>query len=169
MLTRILIKTILFSICSFLYLHKETNQRKCSRSLAVSLLAFGFPVLLIKCRRLGKSRSLCPVFRGTPPSRSAALYSAARLREMATKPLPVLFLGPHSFALSITAVGGIRCKNCLRRSRVFLHPANSEKRKVPTAGGRERRVPFSCFFFWARKRRRIYNKGSYLRLSLTCG
>jgi hypothetical protein len=36
----------------------------------------------------------------------------------------------HSFTLSITAVGGIRLKNCLRRSRVFLSPDNSEKRKT---------------------------------------
>jgi hypothetical protein len=42
-------------------------------------LAFGFPALLTKSRRLGKSFPL----RDTPPSRFSALGYAARLREMA--------------------------------------------------------------------------------------
>jgi hypothetical protein len=67
----------------------------------------------------------------------------------------------HSFALSITAVGGNRRKNCLRRSRVFLRPSDSKKYpsrgyklQVSAAGGRERRVPF-LVRFWASKNEHI--------------
>jgi hypothetical protein len=78
----------LFFNCSFLCRHmnlptiaslpKETNQRKGSRSLGLRL-----PALLAKNGRLGKSRSLCPVFKGAPPSRFFVICCAARLHEMA--------------------------------------------------------------------------------------
>jgi len=50
-------KFILY-IRSFLCLSKETNPKKDNRSLAVSLLAFGYLALLAKNGRLGKSLAL---------------------------------------------------------------------------------------------------------------
>ena len=52
-----------FNMFIFFACTKKTNQqrsgeRKCSRSLAAALLAFGFPALLVKSGRFGKSRSL---------------------------------------------------------------------------------------------------------------
>jgi len=35
------------------------------------------------------------------------------------------------------------------------YPSRGYKLQISAAGGRERRVPFSCSFFWANKRRRI--------------
>ena len=55
-----------FNMFIFFACTKKTNQqrsgeRKCSRSLAAALLAFGFPALLVKSGRFGKSRSLYPL------------------------------------------------------------------------------------------------------------
>jgi hypothetical protein len=60
----------------------ETNQ-KGSRSLGLLQRA------ALRCTPrtgdIGKSRGLCPVFWGAPPSRLSVLCCAARLREMAVK------------------------------------------------------------------------------------
>jgi len=51
----------------------------------------------------------------------------------------------------------------------FQRPANSEKRKVSASGGRHGRVPFSCSFFWANKRRSYDNiKDNFLLRSFRC-
>ena len=98
----------------FLYLHKKTNQqwsgeRKCSRSLATSLL--------IRLRRT--TRSLCPFFKG-----------AARLREMAST--LAFRLWTLTVPLSIAAVDGKWRWTCLRRSRVFSVPSTA--RSTPQGG-----------------------------------
>jgi hypothetical protein len=75
----------MFFLCSFLYLHKETNQRKCSRSLAASLLVRLWRTALYCSQRANasESRGVYTPLRGAPPNRFSALCYAARLREMA--------------------------------------------------------------------------------------
>ena len=96
---------------SFLYLHKETNQRNCSRSLGST--ASNSPVFLEKPGSL-KTRFAQTV--QTPFSVFSTVLGGVKWQ----KAVPGLLLCPYSFALSIAAVDGIRRKNCLRRSRVFF-------------------------------------------------
>jgi len=49
--------------------------------------------------------------------------------------------------------------HCLRRSRVCKAPAARGAQGIPPTAGQVTGVPFSCFFFWARKRRKRNKKG----------
>jgi len=129
------------SVCSFLCLPKETNQRKCTR---VTCPAVGGMPCAPRCCR-GFANSAAPQTVQIP-------FSAAS---------PVLGCVPMGFSLLSPICpaaprrrGRTKARELFEgKARVFPRPALVEKQGKPAGPGLAG-VPFSCFFFWARKRRK---------------
>ena len=137
------------SVCSFLCLPKETNQRKGTQALVPPKA--GFPVLLdaagalqTRCAQTEQIPfpAASPVLGCVPMGFSFPPFVLPRLADVAEKTREVS-----------EATQWRRLRLFEGEARVFPRPALGEKQGKPAGPGLAG-VPFSCFFFWARKRRK---------------
>ena len=136
-------------VCSFLCLPKETNKRKGPRVTCPA--EGGMPCAPRCCRGFAnslRSNSAKPFF---------GSLSGARLRANGRLFSPICPAAPRRR-------GRKKTRELFEgEARVFPRPALGEKQGKPAGPGLVG-VPFSCFFFWARKRRKRAEKKGYLRI-----